>query len=350
MRAPRGVASNRPYNPRHMPQSKKPASRAPAAKSRPAKTAKGRSAAPRRTSLVRLQKVMADAGVGSRRACEELIERGVVRVNGKSVREMPVLVDPAVDLIEVEGEQLASAGSGQPAPGGGVRRVYVMLYKPRQTVTTLADPAGRRTIADLVKHPSGTRLYPVGRLDYDTMGLLLLTNDGELANRLTHPRYGVHKSYRAVVKGALTEEEVERLERGVFLAERRDGKSVGVARTAGALLKIAKKDVTRTVLDITLSEGRNRQVRRMLAKAGCPVKKLVRTQMGPLKLKGLALGQWRELTLGEVQSLRKAAGMPTSAKSSGASASVARPAPAGGKARTAPNRGRSKPARKVGGK
>jgi pseudouridine synthase len=276
---------------------------------------------------------MADAGIGSRRACEELIERGEVRVNGRGVRTLPVLVDPSTDAIEVSGQPLEVGGAGRAGsvPTGG-RRIYVMLYKPRQTVTTLSDPSGRRTVADIVRHPSGVRLYPVGRLDYDTMGLLLMTNDGELANRLTHPRYGVHKSYRAVVKGALTEEEVEKLERGVFLAERRDGKSVGVSRTAGALLKIARKDPTRTVLDITLSEGRNRQVRRMLAKAGCPVKKLVRMQMGPLKLKGVALGQWRELTLGEVQSLRKAAGMPTSSAPASKSlkkpgATTRRPAP-----------------------
>lgn len=305
-----------------MPSGNKPTSNSPRAKARSSRAAKPGARSADGPPKVRLQKVMADAGVGSRRACEELIERGEVRVNGKGVRTLPVLVDPETDVIEVAGQTLPTSGAGRAGSGAaGGRRIYVMLYKPRQTVTTLSDPNGRRTVADIVRHPSGIRLYPVGRLDYDTMGLLLMTNDGELANRLTHPRYGVHKSYRAVVKGALSEEEVEKLERGVFLAERRDGKSVGVSRTAGALLEIAKKDSTRTVLDITLSEGRNRQVRRMLAKAGCPVKKLVRMQMGPLKLKGVALGQWRELTLGEVQSLRKAAGMPTSstpAKSAGA--------------------------------
>ena len=300
-----------PYNPSHMPAGNKPTPRSSRAKPRPSGPTTKAARSPRDPAKVRLQKVMADAGVGSRRGCEELIERGEVRVNGRGVRTLPVLVDPAVDVIEVSGHTLPLATSvraGANASGG--RLVYVMLYKPRQTVTTMTDPDGRRTVADIVRHPSGVRLYPVGRLDYDTMGLLLMTNDGELANRLTHPRYGVHKSYRAVVKGALSEEEVQKLEKGVFLAERRDGKSMGVSRTAGALLKIARKDTTRTVLDITLSEGRNRQVRRMLAKAGCPVKKLVRMQMGPLKLKGVALGQWRELTLGEVQSLRKAAGMP----------------------------------------
>lgn len=267
---------------------------------------------------------MAEAGLGSRRACEQMIEDGLVRVNGKVVRELPVLVDPEQDLIEVEGEPLPIGGEA------GGRRVYVMLYKPRHTVTTLSDPAGRRTVAEIVRHPSGIRLYPVGRLDYDTMGLLLMTNDGELANRLTHPRYGVHKRYRAVVKGALTEEQVEKLEQGVFLAERRHGRSAGASRTAGAELTIAKKDPARTVLDITLKEGRNRQVRRMLAKAGCPVKKLVRTQMGPLKLKGVALGEWRELTLTELQSLRKAAGLiagRSRAKSAVARSAAAKKAP-----------------------
>lgn len=314
---------NAPYNQPHMPPEKKPtspSSRAKPGAPRPAKRAARSEGDP---AKVRLQKVMADAGIGSRRGCEELIEQGEVRVNGKGVRTLPVLVNPEVDVIEVSGQTLPLARSVRSGANAvGSRLVYVMLYKPRQTVTTMTDPAGRRTVADIVKHPSGARLYPVGRLDYDTMGLLLMTNDGELANRLTHPRYGVHKSYRAVVKGALSEEEVQKLERGVFLAERRDGKSVGVSRTAGALLKIAKKDTTRTILDITLSEGRNRQVRRMLAKAGCPVKKLVRMQMGPLKLKGVALGQWRELTLGEVQSLRKAAGMPTTSTPARKPASV----------------------------
>jgi len=186
--------------------------------------------------------------------------------------------------------------------------VYVLLHKPRQCVSTMLDPEGRRTVADLVKHPSGARLYPVGRLDYDTSGLLLMTNDGPLANRLTHPRYGVHKTYRATVKGRLEPEEVAELEKGVFLAERKSGQTVGAKRTMPVRMTIASRDRDRTVLELTLQEGRNRQVRRMLASVGRPVRKLVRIKMGPLKLKGLAVGEWRELTRTELGALRKAAG------------------------------------------
>ncbi len=258
---------------------------------------------------VRLHKLLADAGVGSRRSCEQLIEEGRVKVNGRSVVENPVLVDPAVDIITLDGRRITQAD----------RFIYVMLNKPRSTVTTASDPAGRPTVTELVKHPSGVRLYPVGRLDYDTLGLLLLTNDGELANRLTHPRYGVHKTYHATVRGSLTDEDVAKLEKGIFLAMRREGETQGAARTGAAKLSFVRRgnpagrgsvqagDVNSSVIEVTLSEGRNRQVRRMLAKAGCHVKKLVRVQMGPLRLKGVRIGEWRELTPAELRSLRRAA-------------------------------------------
>jgi pseudouridine synthase len=151
------------------------------------------------------------------------------------------------------------------------------------------------------------RLYPVGRLDYDTSGMVLLTNDGELTNRLTHPRFGIEKTYHAVVKGYVAEESLEKLEKGIYLAERREGRTVGAARAAHVGLKLIKRDRDRTVLELTLKEGRNRQVRRMLAAVGSPVKKLERVAMGPLKLKGLAVGEWRELTKVELQALRRAA-------------------------------------------
>ncbi|TVQ76219.1 MAG: rRNA pseudouridine synthase [Phycisphaeraceae bacterium] len=250
-------------------------------------------------SGIRLQKAMADAGVGSRRRCEELIESGKVSVNGRIVRTLPAWVDPERDEIAVGGE-----------PVGKVERhVYVMLYKPRHTVSTLHDPDERRTVAELVQHPSGARLYPVGRLDYDTMGLVLLTNDGEMANRLTHPRYEVHKTYRAIVKGSIEDEEIRQLERGIYLAVRREGKTVGGERTGGAHLRVVRRERERTILDITLTEGRNRQVRRMLAHVGHRVRKLTRIHMGPLTLKGLRLGEWRELTSREIQELRKATGL-----------------------------------------
>ncbi len=244
----------------------------------------------------RLQKVMAAAGVGSRRHCEDLIEAGAVAVNGEPVTTLPAWVDPQYDRITVEGRPIR-----QPT-----RFVYVMLNKPKHTVTTSDDPQGRRTPAELVQHPSGARLYPVGRLDQDTTGLLLLTNDGDLANRLAHPRYGVHKTYHATVRGELDEDAVRELENGLYLADRR-GVGGSARRTKPARIKLIRRDRGKSLLEVTLREGRNRQVRRMLANVGYPVRKLRRVKIGPLQLKGLALGEWRNLTTAEVRALRRAA-------------------------------------------
>lgn len=240
---------------------------------------------------------MAAAGIASRRACEELIAAGEVEVNDEPVLTLPVWVDPQRDTIRVSGRPL-------PKPE---RNVYLMMHKPRHTLCTVDDPGGRKTVLDLIEYPGDPRLYPVGRLDYDTMGLLLLTNDGELANRLTHPRYEQHKTYRAVVKGRLEEEAAQKLAKGVFLADRKEGTTIGGSRTSGVRIEIVHREPTRTHLDITLREGRNRQVRRMLAAVGCDVKKLTRIRMGPLELKGVALGSWRELTRQEIGALRRAA-------------------------------------------
>jgi 23S rRNA pseudouridine2605 synthase len=242
----------------------------------------------------RLQRILADAGYGSRRACEELIESGAVRVNGELVDSLPAWVSPALDTVVVNGKPLK-----QPE-----RHLYIMLFKPRGVVSTNSDPEGRVRAIDLVKHPARPRLFPVGRLDLDSSGLLLLTNDGELANRLTHPRYEVHKGYEVTVGGALTDAEVKKLEAGIFLHDRAgEGK-----RTSETQLRILKRDRTRTMMYLELREGRNRQVRRMLLRVGHPVKKLRRIRMGPLELKGLAVGEWRELTAKELALLRKAAG------------------------------------------
>ena len=242
----------------------------------------------------RLQKVLADAGVASRRACEVLIESGQVTVNGELVDTLPAWVDPQQDRIVAEGRVL----------GRSRRNIYVMLFKPRGTVCTNSDPEGRRRAIDLVAHPERPRLYPVGRLDVDSSGLVLLTNDGELSNRLTHPRYGVHKGYEVTVGGRLTEADVERLQSGIFLSDR---SRRSASRTSRSRLNILKRDRDRTRLYMELREGRNRQIRRMLANLGFPVKKLRRTRMGPLALKGLSPGGWRELSAGELSSLRKAA-------------------------------------------
>lgn len=247
----------------------------------------------------RLQRVLADAGIGSRRACEELIEAGEVEVNGHIVDSLPAWVDPHEDRIVVQGRPV-------PRPE---RHLYVLLNKPARTLSTVSDEPGadRRTVTDLVDHPGANRLFPVGRLDYDTVGLILLTNDGELANRLTHPRYGVPKTYRVVVKGLLGQEAVEELERGIYLAERKAGQTVGAKKTAHVEISIISQNRENTTLEMTLREGRNRQVRRMLAAVGYPVRKLERIGMGPIRLKGVARGAWRELTRDEVWALKRAA-------------------------------------------
>jgi pseudouridine synthase len=244
----------------------------------------------------RLHKVLAEAGVGSRRACEELVESGAVAVNGHIIEKLPAWVDPVRDTITVDGRRIK-----RPEP-----HVYVMLFKPRGIVCTNDDPDGRKRAIDLVDHPAGTRLYPVGRLDADSSGLLLLTNDGEMANRLTHPRYGVHKVYELTVDGGLDDEAVRKLERGIFLTGRRRGRDRG-RRTTRSRLTLLRSGRDRSRLLMELREGRNRQIRRMMLRVGHKVRKLRRIQMGPLKLKGLRPGQWRELLPNEIEALRRAA-------------------------------------------
>ncbi len=247
---------------------------------------------------IRLQKVLAAAGVGSRRSCERLIEDGEVAVNGHVVTDLPVWVNPHTDAVTVRGKKIKTAE----AP------VYIMLFKPRGYICTNSDEdAGHRAI-DLVKHPSKVRLYPVGRLDKDSSGLLILTNDGELANRLTHPSFDVHKIYEITVAGSLDDKEVERLQRGLYLTGRRDaGRDKTASRTVGSSLTIIKRDRDRTRLRMELHEGRNRQIRRMMAQLNHPVKKLRRIQMGPLRLRDLQAGQWRELLPKELAALKRVA-------------------------------------------
>lgn len=242
----------------------------------------------------RLQKVLAEAGVGSRRTCEELIEAGQVAVNGHMIDSLPAWVNPAKDRITVGGKRVRTS-----APP-----VYVMLYKPRGVVSTNRDPEGRPRAIDLVDHPSGARLFPVGRLDMDSTGLLLMTNDGELANRLTHPRYHLPKAYIVTVRGALEARELEKLQRGLFLPDRRSGRG---KRTTRSTLRVLKRDRDQTRLKLELREGRNRQIRRMMLQLGHPVSKLRRVQMGPLKLGNLRAGSWRELKPDELRALKRAA-------------------------------------------
>lgn len=252
----------------------------------------------------RIQKVLADAGVASRRAAEELITTGAVEINGAIVTELPIWVNPETDRILV---------NGRPIPKAKPRNIYVLLNKPARTLSTVEDEPGadRRTVLDLVDHPSAPRLFPVGRLDYDTLGLILLTNDGDLANRLTHPRYGVPKTYRVKIKGSLSQDAARQIEEGIFLADRKAGDTVGASRTSHVEIEVIRQERDATHIELTLREGRNRQVRRMLAAVGYPVLKLERVAMGPLRLKGVARGHWRELTASEVRNLRRAASAPT---------------------------------------
>ncbi|MCP4833417.1 MAG: rRNA pseudouridine synthase [Phycisphaera sp.] len=253
-------------------------------------------------SRIRIQRMLADAGVASRRASEALVEEGAVTLNGRIVDGLPCFVDPESDDVRVNGRRVEKRR----------RNHYIMLFKPKGYVCTSKDPQGRKLAIDLVRHPSGTRLFSVGRLDLESSGLLLLTDDGELANRLTHPRYGVHKGYDVSVRGRLDEEAIEKVKRGLYLVDRRTGEAT---RTAESDLVVLKRDRERTRLFIALREGRNRQIRRIMDHVDHPVRKLRRVQMGPLKLKGLAVGEWRELTPGELGSLRRAAaGAPTSTK------------------------------------
>lgn len=237
--------------------------------------------------MERLQKVLAQAGIASRRKCEGLITAGKVTVNGAVVRELGIKVDPARDLIAVEGNPI-----GKQLP------VYILLNKPTGVVTTAFDPEGRKTVIDLVK--TGERVFPVGRLDMNTSGLLLLTNDGVLANGLMHPRHEVDKRYRAEVKGEISDEALKRLEKGVLLED---------GMTAPAKVELLNRTPQTSLFDITIHEGRNRQVRRMCEAVGHPVLRLKRVQFAFLTLGNLRPGDWRTLSEQEVGKLYRIAGM-----------------------------------------
>jgi pseudouridine synthase len=237
----------------------------------------------------RLQKIISQAGIASRRAAEKLIAEGRISVNGKTILEMGTKADPARDDVRVDGRRIKTTA----------RLRYILLYKPAGFVTTRSDPERRRTVIDLLV---GVReyVYPVGRLDYDTEGLLLLTNDGDLAAKLTHPRHGVERTYEARVAGMPDSDAVDRLRRGIPL----DGR-----RTLPADVSLLNKGRTDRdgVLAITIREGRNRQVRRMCEAVGHPVRKLIRVGIGPLSDRGLRPGAWRELTPHELRMLKQTA-------------------------------------------
>ncbi|KAB2338368.1 rRNA pseudouridine synthase [Cytobacillus depressus] len=234
--------------------------------------------------MERLQKVIAHAGIASRRKAEQLIIEGHVKVNGKTVKELGVKVSSS-DRVEVSGIPLE-----QEEP------VYFLLYKPRGVISSVQDDKGRKVVTDYLQHIE-QRIYPIGRLDYDTSGLLLLTNDGEFANQLMHPKSEVEKVYIAKVKGIPSREKMRSLERGIKLDD-------GMTAPARAKLISMDKKKQTAIIELTIHEGRNRQVRRMFEAIGHPVMKLKRERYGFLNLHGLKAGEARELTTHEVKQLR----------------------------------------------
>lgn len=243
----------------------------------------------------RVQKVLAAAGIGSRRSCEELIAAGRVTVDGEVVT-LGAKADPTLQVITVDGERIHSNPT----------LLYLMLNKPTGYVTTVSDPQGRPTVMDLV--PPSPRVYPVGRLDRDTEGLLILTNDGELANRLAHPSYEIEKTYVAQIRGAAKRRAVRQLLDGVDLED-------GPARARSVKELGASGD--KTLIEIVLAEGRKREVRRMLQAVNLPLERLARVRIGPLPLGDISPGKFRPLTGAEVRALYVAVGLsgPASAAS-----------------------------------
>lgn len=239
------------------------------------------------TGKVRLQKILAAAGIGSRRACEELIASGSVSVNGELVTGLPAFADPDKDDIRVDGKRIILE-----------KKVYFVLNKPKNVICTNSDPQGRTKAIDLIRCPQ--RIFCVGRLDAETTGLILLTNDSQLANRLTHPRYELPKTYHVTVRGAMEGEDIEKLKKGVWLAEGKTGK---------AAVKILHRDREKTVLQVTIRQGLNRQLRRSFARLGYKVKALARVAIGNLEIKGLAAGQYKPLTASQVAYLYRATGL-----------------------------------------
>lgn len=241
------------------------------------------------SEAVRLQKVLAAAGIGSRRASEALIDEGRVEVNGRVVTEQGLRVNPHTDHIRVDGTRI-------PPPR---RHLYLVANKPRGVVSTMDDPEGRRTLNDLLPTRK-ERLFHVGRLDTDTEGLILLTNDGEFAHRLAHPSYEVPKTYHVQVAGVMDDKTLKRLAKGVRLDD---------GPVKPDQIKLISRAQDRTHLSVSLHEGRNRVVRRMLEAVGHPVDRLSRTAIGPVRLGRLPIGETRELTREELGALLDLVGM-----------------------------------------
>ena len=240
---------------------------------------------------IRLNKLLADLGLASRRGADQLIDEGKVLVNNKKAK-LGDKIDPEVDQITFAGKKITAAARKD--------FEYWLLNKPSNVISSVSDEAGRKTVFDYVKNKTQARVYPVGRLDLESEGLLLLTNDGELANRLTHPKYEVKKVYRVWVNGIFTQSKVDRLLRGVRLAE---------GRIAFDDLEILEKEGRDMVLKVTIHQGVKREIRRVCAKVGWEVTKLLRVKLGSLSMVGLSVGNVRKLNQQEIQDLKKLVGL-----------------------------------------
>jgi len=238
---------------------------------------------PDEEGLVRLHKLLAQSGIASRRKCEELMLAGLVVVDGEVVTRLGTKVDPRTAVIRVDGKRLPPVS----------KHVYLALNKPRGVVSTMSDPEGRRTLQDLVSERP-ERLFHVGRLDTDTSGLILLTNDGDFAHRLAHPSYEVDKTYVAEVEGEITKATIQTMRDGVTL----DDGPLAVSRA-----RLVSGGAGKSIVELVIHEGRNRIVRRLLDQLGHPVRRLTRTAIGPVQLSGLKSGEVRDLTLAELGEL-----------------------------------------------
>jgi 23S rRNA pseudouridine2605 synthase/16S rRNA pseudouridine516 synthase len=236
-------------------------------------------------ALERIQKILAKAGIASRREAERMVMEGRVAVNGKVIDALGLKVDPLRDSIKVDGKRITGFGT----------KITLLLNKPRGYLSTVKDPKGRPTVMDLLRNVRG-RLYPVGRLDLDAEGLLLLTNDGELANVLTHPKYSIPRTYLVKVAGVPDEKRLARLVRGVMLED-------GKAKVSS--VQILRHKEKNSWIQVVVTEGRNRLVKRMFSAIGHSVLKLKRVQVGPIQLGDLPFGQFRHLTPDEIEKLRK---------------------------------------------
>jgi 23S rRNA pseudouridine2605 synthase len=237
----------------------------------------------------RLQKVMSEFGVASRRKCEEMIAEGKVKVNGCLITEPGCKVDKEKDIIEVEGRIIKNSDT----------RIYILLNKPTGYITSVKDQFGRPTVLDLLEGVS-SRVFPIGRLDYDTEGLIILTNDGDLTYKITHPKHNIDKTYRALVKGRVDEEDIMTFSKGIAIED---------YITTPASLRIIRQAKENSIIEITIHEGKNRQVRKMCAAIGHEVIQLQRTKIGEIGLDYLNPGQWRYLNKKEINYMKTLGGI-----------------------------------------